>query len=406
MAPTSVGLFLMMLLAYRQTLYKQDTPWVVLELKMPPEIEKSPKAMEQVFAALHPLKNAPTDVVDKYAGEIPLWWSLEIVSFEGEIHFFMWIPEKHKRVIVANLYGNYPMIEVEEVPDYFEQLPNSFKSLYESGYDLWGGEVVLTKEDAYPIRTYVQFENLEDAMAVDPIAGLLETLTRVKPGENLFFQIVVRPAGDEWKKGGEALVRKLKEEGSKKMVSVLGEYLDRPIRTPGETDLLKAIEISLTKPGYETLIRYVYTAQKTIMNKTSREFARRSIMTALNQYMAQNLNSFTRNPKVTTDVRWTYFPWVFNAERLERRKARIWQGLRERIMPDKLWLHRVFNVGHFQGNFGQRTMILTTEELATLFHPPTHIVLTGPILKRMEAKKMGAPFGLSIFEDSKDHGRE
>ena len=401
-APVSVALFLMVLLAYRQTLYKRSTQWVVLELRMPREIEKSPKAMEQVFAALHPLRNSPNDVVDKYSmGEVTLWWSLEIVSFEGEIHFFMWVPEKNKRIIIANLYGNYPMIEIEEASDYFERFPDSFTGLYEAGYDLWGGEVVLTKDDAYPIRTYLQYENMEESMAIDPIAGLLETLTRVTRGEHLFFQIVVRPADDSWKKRGDELVKKLKEEGSKRITGPLGEYEDRPIRTPGETEILKTIELSLSKPGYETLIRYALVKRKEEMNGIAKDFGRRSIMTALNQYMAQNMNSFMRNPKTTTDVRWTYFPWVLNAQRLEGRKARIWHGLRTRAIPDQMALHKFFNWHLFSSNFKQRTIILSTEELATLYHPPTHIVLTGPILKRVEAKKMGPSSGLPIFEEEK-----
>lgn len=400
LAPSLFVIFRGLWLVWRQQLYMSSISWVSLELKMPREIEKSPKAMEQVLAALYPLRNSPGDIVDTYqAGEVTLWWSLEIFSFGGDIHFLMRIPEKHKRIIVSNLYANYPMIEVEEVPDYLDRLPQTFEGLRKTGQDIWGGEVVLKKEDAYPIRTYLQFENLEESMAVDPIAGLMETLSRLDRHENLFFQIVIRPADDAWKKKGEMLIKQLKIEGQKTIVGPLGEFTDRPIRTPGETETLKAIEESLSKPGYETLIRYVYMTHKDRMSGEAKDFARRSIMTALNQYMSQDLNSFERNPKVTTDVKWTYYPWVFVSMRLEARKARIWSALRMRRIPEHHVGHKLLNLSPLHANVGQRTSILNTEELATLFHPPTHIVLTGPLIKRVEAKKMGPSVGLEMFED-------
>jgi hypothetical protein len=42
-------------------------------------------------------------------------------------------------------------------------------------------------------------------------------------------------------------------------------------------------------------------------------------------------------------------------------------------------------------------MIFNTEEMATLFHLPTKIVLTGPSVKSSEARKAGPPAGLGIY---------
>lgn len=395
-APVSVTAFLTVFLAYKQNLFKQKIEWTILELRMPREIEKSPKAMEQFFAAIHPLRNSPGDFLDKYKeGEVTRWISLEVVSLQGEIHFLMRVPTLHKKIIIANLYGNYPMIDIDEAPDYMEKFPEHLSGLYAQGQDVWGRELMLTKDDAYPIRTYLQFENMEEAMALDPIAGLLETFARIGPGENLILQILVRPAESGWKKKSEDVVKKLKEEGTKKMVSAIGEYQDRPIRTPGETDLIKAIEQNISKPGFETTIRYVYVADKSVFNK---EFARRSVITALNQYVALNMNSFAPNPAISTDVKWTYFPWVFPNRRLEVRKVRMYQALRERKIPDDLPISKLMSAHFFNLNMGHRVFVLNTEELATLFHPPTNIVVTGPLLKRVEAKKMGPPSGLPIFE--------
>ena len=56
---------------------------------------------------------------------------------------------------------------------------------------------------------------------------------------------------------------------------------------------------------------------------------------------------------------------------------------------------RLFNWGFRPKRFSD--MVLNVEELATIFHPPTFIVLTGPLIKRVEARKIGPPAGLPIY---------
>jgi hypothetical protein len=40
---------------------------------------------------------------------------------------------------------------------------------------------------------------------------------------------------------------------------------------------------------------------------------------------------------------------------------------------------------------------MNVEGLATLFHPPTSVVLTAPHIRRVESRKTGPPAGLAIF---------
>ncbi|MCH7883427.1 hypothetical protein IIA95_03365, partial [Patescibacteria group bacterium] len=41
-------------------------------------------------------------------------------------------------------------------------------------------------------------------------------------------------------------------------------------------------------------------------------------------------------------------------------------------------------------------------ELATIFHPPSYLVLTAPFIKRVEAKRLGPPAGLEIFGEEEE----
>jgi hypothetical protein len=45
---------------------------------------------------------------------------------------------------------------------------------------------------------------------------------------------------------------------------------------------------------------------------------------------------------------------------------------------------------------------LNTESLATLFHPPTRMVLTAPHIERVESRKSGAPAGLAVYGEESD----
>lgn len=395
LAPLSVTTFVFTFLAWRRALYKNKIQWTMLELRFPRAVERSPKAMEQFLATIYGVKNQPGDFMDKYKeGEVRLWFSLEIVSLEGEIHFYIRTPSKHRRVVEGNLYAHYPMIDIQEVSDYMDAFAPTVPGLYGSGYEIWGAEMQFAKEDAYPIRTYVQFENLEESMSLDPIGGLLEVLSRIGKGENICLQFLIRPADDGWKKKADELIEELKTKGQKTVVSPIGEYTDRPIRTPGETQLMKTIDEKAAKSGFDTLIRYIYISKPEVTNL---DYARRAILSSFNQYSSQDMNSFKRNPAASTDVKWTYFPWVFVASRLEARKRRMYHSYRLRRMPEESDVSKVLSAHFLHFNFAQQLSILNTEELATLFHPPTNIVLTGPLLDRVSAKKMGPPSGLPIY---------
>jgi len=129
-------------LSYIQEFYKRSIPYIMLELRIPREVRKSPRAMEQVFMSIHGLRNSPNDIAEKWwEGEVTLWFSCELVSFGGDIHFYMRIPKKHRNLIEAALYAQYSDIELAEVTeDYIHRLPATVKELRQNNYELFGNE--------------------------------------------------------------------------------------------------------------------------------------------------------------------------------------------------------------------------------------------------------------------------
>lgn len=389
-------------LTYAQEYYRRSVKWSLLELRIPRELRKSPKAMEQVFTAIHALRNNYSNFKEHWwDGEITLWFSCEIVSFGGEIHFYMWVPSKHRNMVETALYSQYSDIEVAEAgEDYISRLPPTAEELERSGYKFFGNELRLEKQDAYPIRTYVEFEAIEEERQLDPIGATLETMARIKPQEILWLQILIRPTDESWKKSGEALVKELKEKAKSEFLSPTSGKVTFTERTPGEMDVMKAIERNVAKPGFETQIRYLYIAPPEIFDKN---FGQRGLYSAMNQYASESLNRFKHNVKAWTKVSFWFWPHLFPGLRARARKERIYSYYRQRKMyadpaspfASKVQEMKAFHWGFIAQKLGK--MVLNTEELATIFHPPTNIVLTGPLIKRIEAKKGGPPAGLPIY---------
>lgn len=389
-------------LSYVQTYYKKSNAYTLVELHLPREVKRSPRAMEQVFTAIHGIKNSPANFEEKWwQGEVPLWFSCEIVSFGGELHFYMHIPAKHRNMIEAALYAHYPDIEVSEVAeDYIHRMPATWAEVERAGYNIFGNELILDrkKNDYYPIRTYEDFEEQVEEKQLDPIAAVLETLVKIKPQEHLWLQIIIRPLVDDtWKMKGEEVVKELKEKvGRRQIMTAFGEMV-MVDRSPGELEVMKAVDKKLEKPGFQTIIRYIYISPKNIYNAN---FGQRGLFTAMNQYMSEQLNKFSHNVKAWTRASFWYQPYIFPARRAWARKERIYDAFRRRKMYGETTTSALFDIKFFHFGFAAREwgqIVLNTAELATLFHLPTFAVLTGPVVKRVEARKVGPPAGLPIY---------
>lgn len=390
--------------AYVQDHYKRSIKWTLLELVVPRELQKTPKAMEQVFMTIHGVRNSATDIQEEWwDGEVPMWFSCEVISFGGDVHIYMRVPEIRRNHIEAALYAHYNDIEVREVQDYIDRLPPTIGALTQNGYKLFGNELVLANKDVYPITTYVDFEAMEEEKELDPVSVLLETLSRLKPQENLWLQILVRPKVDDyiiqWHKEGEKEIDRIKEmTGKRKVFSPqFGEFIMID-RSPGDVEMMKAIDRNISKPAFDVVLRYLYIASKDVF---SAAFGRRSILSVMNQYASETFNKFKHNTAAWTLAKIWYWPHIFPKSRARARQSRIYFDYRERRMYPETFTGSVLNIKLFNWGFKSKKisskMSLNTEELATIFHLPTAVVLTGHMIKRVEAKRGGPPVGLAIY---------
>ena len=394
--PTAVSTWLY----WRNELFKSHIKFKLLELRIPREVQESPKAMEQILTSLHSLRNVPNDIKERWwDGEITRPFSLEMVSFGGEIHFYIRTYLKRKSLVEAALFSYYPDIELEEVDDYIDKFPKSVQEMYKEGYNLWSTEMVLNREAVYPIKTYPSFESNEEGKQFDPISSFIEVLSKIKKEETVGIQFIIAPAANNWRKKWQGVLRKLlepktkavgEEEGSRQMVIT---------RSPGEVDILKAVEENLSKPAFDTMIRFIYFSPKELFYDS---YARRGLTGAFNQYAALNLNSLRQNFAVSTRTRIWYWPHIFPKTRNEIRKQRALLSYRIREIPPETFMGRLISSNIFNWNFATRRFQMNTEAIATLFHLPTAVVLTAPHIRRIESRKGGPPAGLAIFGNEEE----
>lgn len=381
-------------LGYVQKIYALNVEWVTLELKIPQMVERTPKAMEQVFAGLHSIKSAANFKEKYWDGKHQQLISMEIVGNAGVIYFFIRTPKIYQELVESQIYSQYKDAEINEVDDYAWGLPDDIPN---EQYELWGTELILTKEDAYPIRTYRFFEEpISEKKFIDPLSSLAEVLGRLAVGEQVWLQYLIKPAlDDKWQKEGRKLADKLmgKEvpatggEGVVEEVfrfiydmfawvwgeaSIQSKKEEKPREqtslkelSPGLKEILGALEESISKHGFEAGIRIVYIAKKDA-------FALHTIPALLGtfkQFSTYNLNGFKPNLEVSPSI--DYF---FKKTREYLRKRRLYKMARLRF-------------------FVKKKIILNTEELATVYHIPSKM-LEAPTLPRIAAKKVEPPAGL------------
>lgn len=364
--------------------YILDQEYVLLEIRLPTEITKTPLAMEAVLNGLHYGPGEATWINRYWQGQVRPWWSLEMVSIEGEVHFYIWTRKFYKNNVEAQIYAQYPSVEIYEVDDYSRNVD------FEIGKSsLWGCDFTLTKQDAYPIKTYIDY-GLDSAMIkeeqkVDPLASIIEFLGNIGKGEQIWIQIIIRQTKDErkekpgkffskkvgWKDEARTLVKKLRDETIR---NPKAEHPDLPTPTRGEEDTMTAIERSVAKNGFDTGIRGLYFAEGDKFDPANIS----GLTSMYKQFSSNQLNGFK-------PTRWlTIFDWPwqdFRDIRKNTKKAKMLRAYRKRS-----WFHPPHKTSSY---------VLNTEELATIFHFPGGVV-QAPSVSRITSRRGEAPANLPM----------
>lgn len=390
---------------WRTDCWLKKQKWVSLEIKMPRDVFKPIRAMESAMASIHGASYQPPDPWETWVdGQVQLSVSFDIVSVGGETRFYIRTPVGYRDSIEAAIYTQYSEAEIKEVEDYTKSVPQNMPN---KEWDLFGGDYKMLKDDHYPIKTYRQFETEREVVEeakIDPMASLLEAMNKVKPGEQFWIQIMAAPIGETvlgaWIAQGKVLRDKLarRPEVSKPKpilqeaagILITGKLSEEKVEkdiippemklTPGEKDVLVAIEEKMSKPIFNVSIRFIFLGKRDVWYKGNF----RLIFTFFQTFATFNLNALFPIGSTFTKI---HKHWFLPANKLIPRRS----YLRCR----KLFRNYIRRLSPFFPRPGG-TFHLSTEEMASLYHFPGAAVAPSAGVSRVEAKRGEAPLQLPM----------
>jgi hypothetical protein len=371
---------------------KQD--YVLLELTPPRSLVKTPLAMEAFLSTLH-LTGGESTWWARFTGGIRPYFSLEIVSFEGQVHFYIWTRASLRRLIESQLYAQYPGVHITEAVDYTRLM-----ELPSEGWDLWGCSYKHTAPDPLPIKTYVEYgldKVQKEPEQVDPLAQLTEFMGSIGKGEYLWLQYVVRAHKGEkyrgkktaegkaytWRDHADELVKKIREQTRDSYIDVFTgqERPGFPNPTKGQIEKIAAIERNVSKLAFDVGARCVYIAKPANFHGPTIAH----MIALFKPFSTEGWNGINSTKWLKS---FDDFPWEFG---LDRKKEHYRHELIEAYRR-RQFVYDPF----FEGELAlEDLMIMSTEELATIFHIPSSSVET-PGLGRTSSTTADAPVDLPV----------
>jgi hypothetical protein len=374
---------------YIQILNRFKAGRVSLEILLPKEIFKSPAAMERILSQLFQ-KASPDNHLDTYwAGKHPPYYGLEIISTEGNVHFIVNTQNnKYRMYVETAFYAQYPGIEIRELPvDYTAAVPWDPEN--------WGympihfGKRHTGDKMGYPIATYIDYglaDDPKEEFKHSPIAMLVELLSSMGPGEHMWFQFMIKIHREEafmtgsiagvvpdWRAGIKKEILAIYDDAKKRSMGEDEETGRGTVAlTPLERTKVETLERAIAKWPFKVQIRVFYAAKLENINYDRIGQA----ITIFQETENMQNNSIRYKWRADYDWNWWQDPTGrkrlhHKKEELEQYKLRVYEGKNER------------DIGS----------IMTTEEIATLFHLPSSVV-ASPGLSRIPSARAEAPSNL------------
>jgi len=300
---------------------------VLLQVALPRDNEIKIDTAEQLFASLSSIGKGGMF-------KLPPHLSFEIVGMPGDIRFYVHTPKKLKDLVEKQINGAYPDAEIKEVNvDNIKRegmvIGNEYNIFSRDGKVAFTS-LKLKSENYKPIKVYKD-------LPTDALSSITSVLAKMTEGEGATIQILITPAHSAFKKHGRAYLAKTKKLESNPETA----------KYSSDAKELEGIENKIGKPGFNTVIRIVVSST----SKESAEAHLGNIMSVFSQF--EGANSFKKEK--------------------HRFKGMFMDDFIYRYLP----------------MIGSES-VLTSEELATIFHFPNKSITT-PNIFWMNAKRAPAP---------------
>ena len=356
---------------------------LLLEVKMPRDLVKSPRGMENALHHLWMDSGEVTFFNRKWTGSMRPIWALEIASFGGEVHFYVWTWANWRQSAEAAIYSQYPEVELVEVEDYASKFvyDPSKMTVYATDYRYE------PRNDAYPIKTYVEFEldkDPKEEYKVDPLATVLEHMSGLRPDEQIWLQIVFTVNKDYRRKPGGKWW-----EIEPRYTGMMKDEVDKIRREQAE---VKGLDDDWKR--FSRVQMYRVNEQIRVIERNMSKYPFNVGMRGVYMCAPEKFGSYGFKPM--------HFIWrpVGNPQYLNQMRPRRWHTPFDYPYQD-LWdyrwhLHarRFFDCyrrrGHFYPPYTLPYNMMSTEVIATFWHPISSGIKT-PGVERIPAKKAEPP---------------
>lgn len=309
---------------------KESLDSTLIQVSLARDNEIKIDAAEQLFSSLASFRKGGRMSFLKLQPHL----SFEIVGMPQDIRFYVYVPNKLRDFVEKQINGAYPEAEIKPVEEKEASkmgftLGNEYNIFSKEGKVAFAS-LKLKSSDYSPMKVYKD-------LAVDPLASITSVLAKMTEGEGAAIQVLISPADGKWKKMGRDHVTKIKK----------AEANPETAKYSADPKELEGIENKIGKPGFNTVVRIVVSSS----TKEAAEAHLSNIVSGFSQF--SGINSFTKN------------------------KHRL-KGL---FMTDFIYRYLPMR--------GQ-TSVLSSEELATVFHFPNKSVST-PHIFWVAAKRAPAP---------------
>ncbi len=308
---------------------KESLESTLLQVTLPRDNEIKIDAAEQLFASLGSMRKGGRLSFSKLQPHL----SFEIVGMPGDIRFYVNTPNKFKDLVEKQINGAYPDADIKVVDEKTQKagyvLGNEY-NIFSDSAKVAFASLRLKSSNYLPIKVFKD-------LPTDPLSSITSILAKMTLGEGAAIQVLISPADSKWKKLGRGYIARTKKNESNPETA---KYAADPKE-------LEGIENKIGKPGFNVVVRIV-------VSSSSIEAAQAhlgNIVSAFSQF--DGANSFTKNKHRFKGMFMTDFIYRFTPMR------------------------------------GQ-TSVLTSEELATVFHFPNKSVST-PHIFWISSKRAPAP---------------
>jgi len=381
-----------------------------LAIDIPRGNEQTPRAVENILTYLAGAHSTFNLIEQYWVGKFQLSFSLEIVSIEGYTQFLIRTPTHFRNLVESAIYSQYPDAEITEVNDYTSDMPTRFP---DDEYDIWGAEFVYAKNDAYPLKTYESFffqDEEKELRFKDPMASLMDLCSNLGKGEQLWYQILVKPIGFDWMDEKQKEVSKLLKETpsakpnladkladtfigwlqsfSEMIISIWSEVPEKKEEKkeedalkmmnlkPNEKKKVESIQRKVSKLGFDAKNRFIYIARKDVMNKPK-------VVNGFVGYMKQFVDMDLNNLKPDMEKTATIATYFFKDSRINYKKTRLMAAYKGRSTTK-----------------GRKLATFNIEELATLWHFPVESYVRAPLIQKAPGRKAVPPMSLPRGEET------